>query len=262
MEKRNNREEIPKRSIIAKHGGYRKLDSFTLAYLIQLGTYRFCEEFLNRRNDPCGRQFDQMTQAARSGRENIIEGSERAGTSSGTEIRLTDVARASLGELKGDYEFWLVRRRVAPWPQASAEAQAVYELRLDPNPIQPGDDLHRSSKYIMAQYDKFARWLESDDPDIVANAMLILLSRVLNMLGKQLKAQGNTFVEEGGFRERMTAVRLEERDRQQADPDAPECPECGARMVKRTARAGKTPGQPFWGCGRYPECRGTREFEG
>jgi hypothetical protein len=70
-------------NLFAKHGGYRKLDSFTLATVIQLGTWRFCERFLDRKNDPCGRQFDQMTQAARSGRANIVEGSERAGTSRG-----------------------------------------------------------------------------------------------------------------------------------------------------------------------------------
>lgn len=105
-----------------------------------------------------------MTQAARSGRANLIEGSERAGTSCGTEIRLTDVARGSLGELKGDYA------------------------------------------------------------NTVANAMLILLSRVLNMLGKQLAAQGQTFTKEGSFHERMAAARIEERDRQQADPTPPNAP--------------------------------------
>ncbi len=70
-------------------GGHRWLDSFVLASVIQLGTLRFCERFLNRSNDPCGRQFDQMTQAARSGRMNIIEGSERSATSKETEMRLT-----------------------------------------------------------------------------------------------------------------------------------------------------------------------------
>ena len=246
---------------IKKYGGYRKLDSFTLAYIIQLGTWRFCETFLNRRNDPCGRQFDQMTQAARSGRENIVEGSERAGTSSGTEIRLTDVARASLGELKGDYEFWLVRRHIAPWPQDYVEAKAVFNVRLDPNPLQTSSDLHESSNYIMVQYDKFAQWLDSDNADTVANAMLILLNRVLNMLGKQLAAQGKAFTQEGGFHERMAAARVEERDRQQVDPNAPECPECGKPMRKRTARTGKNAGKPFWGCTGYPDCHGIREVE-
>jgi restriction system protein len=93
-----------------KYGGYRKLDSFTIASIIQLGTWRFCRTFLNSTNDPTGRQFDQMTQAARSGRVNIAEGSERASTSTKTEMKLADIARASLAELKNDYEFCLLTR--------------------------------------------------------------------------------------------------------------------------------------------------------
>ena len=79
------------------------------------------------------------------------------------------------------------------------------------------------------------------------------------MLNHQLKAQGESFRQEGGFRERLTAVRIEERDKQQADPNAPLCPECEKPMRKRTAKTGKHAGQPFWGCTGYPECTGTRE---
>jgi hypothetical protein len=93
-----------------KHGGFRKLHSFTLATLVQLETLRFCRRLLTHDHrltpgkfyDPKGRQYDQMTQAARSGRQNIIEGSERSSTSKDTEMKLTDVARASLSELRGD----------------------------------------------------------------------------------------------------------------------------------------------------------------
>jgi restriction system protein len=244
-----------------KHGGYRKLDSFTLASVIQLGTWRFCETFLNRTNDPCGRLFDQMTQAARSGRQNIVEGSERAGTSKGTEMTLTDVARASLAELKGDYEFWLIRRGSAPWKVPSPEAQAVFDVRLDENHLKKGDGSHESALYLMAQYAKFAPWLDSNDSIQAANAQLILHNRVLNMLHRQLEAQGESFRQEGGFRERMMAVRLEERDKQQVGPASPVCPECGKPMRKRTAKNGKKAGQPFWGCTGYPECKGIREME-
>jgi len=95
-----------------KHGGFRRLHSFTLATLVQIETLRFCRRFLtfdhkeldSKFYDPKGRQYDQMTQAARSGRQNIIEGSERSATSKDTEMKLTDVARASLSELRGDYE--------------------------------------------------------------------------------------------------------------------------------------------------------------
>jgi len=246
-------------NLFDKHGGYRKLDSFTLASVVQLGTWRFCEAFLNRRNDPCGRQFDQMTQAARSGRANLTEGSERAATSRETEMKLTDVARASLAELKGDFEFWLLRSKRAPWKVPSPEATAVFDLRLDPNPLADGDGLHEASLYLLAQYAKFAPWLDAADSERAANAMLILLNRTLNMLNRQLKAQGESFRQEGGFRERLTAVRIEERDKQQADPNAPLCPECEKPMRKRTAKTGKHSGQPFWGCTAYPECTGTRE---
>jgi four helix bundle suffix protein len=114
-------------------------------------------------------------------------------------MRLTDVARASLAELKGDYEFWLLKRKRAPWKVPSPEAQAVFDVRLDPNPLKEGDGLHESGNYLLAQQAKFAKWLEADDPDGMANAMLILLHRVLNMLNRQLDTQGETFRQEGGI---------------------------------------------------------------
>jgi restriction system protein len=248
-------------NLFKKSGGYRKLDSFTIASIVQLATWRFCKTFLNRRNDPTGRQFDQMTQAARSGRVNIAEGSERAGTSTETEMKLTDVARASLAELKNDYEFWLLSRRKLPWKVPSPEACAVLDLRLDPNPLGEGDGLHEASAYLLAQYAKFARWLDSDDPDLVANALLLLIGRTLNMLGRQKKAQGEAFRQEGGFRERLTAARLETIDEQQAEAGAPECPECGKPMHRRLAKAGRNAGKPFWGCPGFPACKGTREID-
>ncbi len=248
-------------NLIDKHGGYRTLDSFTLARIIELGTWRFCEKFLNRKNDPCGRLFDQMTMSARSGRSNMVEGSERAGTSKGTEMRLTDVARASLAELMGDYEFWLLKRKSPPWLSGLPDAQAVYSMHLDPNPLGDGDGLHEAALYALKQFDKFSKWLESDDPDVVANAMLILLRRVIKMLNRQIAKQGEIFRDEGGFHERMTSVRLEEREKQQVEAGVPECPECGKLMRRRTARSGPNAGTPFWGCTGYPECKGTREVE-
>jgi four helix bundle suffix protein len=248
-------------NLFSKYGGYRKLDSYTVASVIQLGTWRFCTTFLDRRNDPAGRQFDQMTQAARSGRVNIAEGSERASTSTETEMKLTDVARASLAELKNDYEFWLLSRRKLPWKVPSPEAGAVLDLRLDPNPLGEGDGLHEASAYLLAQYAKFTRWLDSDDPDLAANALLLLIGRALNMLGRQKEAQGEAFRKEGGFRERLTAARLETRDQQQVEAGAPVCPECGKSMRQRTAKAGPHAGQPFWGCTGYPACKGVREVD-
>jgi four helix bundle suffix protein len=202
-----------------------------------------------------------MTQAARSGRVNIAEGSERASTSTETEMKLTDVARASLAELKNDYEFWLLARRKLPWKVPSPEACEVLDLRLDPNPLGEGDGLHEADCYLMAQYDKFSRWLESDDPDLAANALLLLIGRALNMLGRQKEAQGEAFCRTGGFRERLTAARLEARDLSQAEDGAPVCPECGKPMRQRTARSGQNAGHPFWGCTGYPACKGVRNVE-
>ena len=247
-------------ALIDKCGGYRKLDSFTLATVIQLGTVRFCERFLDRRNDPCGRTYDQMTQAARSGRQNIIEGSERAATSKETEMKLTDVARASLGELRGDYEIWVLKQRQAPWDAQSDEARAVYGVRLDPVSESAGC-AHESGVYLLEQEKKFTPWVDHADSLVAANALLILIQRAIRILNKQLEAQGQMFLESGGFRERLTSARLEERDRHEAVV-GPACPECGKPMRLRKARAGQNAGQAFWGCTAYPECKGTREVEG
>ncbi len=105
---------------------------------------------------------------------------------------------------------------------------------------------------------KFDRWLEADDHEVVANCLLILLSRTINMLGHQLQAQGERFVDEGGFREKLTGARVEARAVQDV---APACPDCGAPMKKRQAGRGRAAGTEFWGCTGYPKCRGVRQIE-
>jgi len=241
-------------SFFSKSGGYRKLHSYAFATIIQLGTLRFCQKFLNRTNDPCGRQYDQMTQAARSGRVNIAEGSERSATSRETEMKLTSVAKASLAELLNDYEMWLLNLGLAPWKRASPEAQAVYAI--NPDPALLGDDtLHDYAVHILAQAKKFAPWLESDDSATVANALLILITRTLGMLNNQLEAQGEAFKDEGGFREHLTAVRVEARAQKE---EAPLCPACQKPMTKRNSPHGL-----FWGCTGFSSgCRGTRPIDG
>jgi len=244
-------------SIFTKSGGYRKLDSFTLATIIQLGTLRFCQKFLKRDIDPCGRQFDQMTQAARSGRANIIEGSERSATSKEMEMKLTDVARASLGELRGDYEMWLLSLGQPPWKRDSHEAQAVFDVSVERPPLQ---DEHESGIHLLRAAGNFSQWLESEDSATAANALLILISRTIHALNQQLIAQGKAFEQEGGFREKLHAARVESRA---VAANAPSCPDCEAPMVKRKATQGKYAGQDFWGCTKYSEgCRGRREYEG
>lgn len=241
-----------------KHGGFRRLHSFTLATIIQIETLRFCRRFLTfdhrqageRFYDPKGRQYDQMTQAARSGRQNIIEGSERSATSKDTEMKLTDVARASLSELRGDYEILIIDREQLPWSVHSPEAKAVNTVSLDTPPFT--DDLvHESAKHALEQRKKYARWLDADDAVIVANAMLIIISRALNMLKSQIEAQGRAFEETGGFNERLMAKRIEAREKNR--PPSPDCPLCGKSMRQRKSAKGE-----FWGCAGFPDCKGTR----
>ena len=111
--------------------GYYWLDTWVLANVIQLATQDFCTRNLNHINDPCGRQYDQITQAARSVPANIAEGNSRHSTSKETEMRLTDVARASLAELANDYVNWLMRNEEAPWSAKSEEHKTVSNIPLD-----------------------------------------------------------------------------------------------------------------------------------
>jgi restriction system protein len=242
-----------------KHGGFRRLHSFTLATIVQLDTLRFCRRFLTQDPreagakfcDPKGRQYDQMTQAARSGRQNIIEGSERSSTSKDTEMKLTDVGRASLSELRGDYEIFILDRGGLPWSVHSPEAKAINAISLDDAPFND-DMVHESAKHALEQRKKYARWLDSDDAVVVANAMLVIIGRALNMLKSQIGAQGKAFEATGGFSERLTAKRVEAREQQKA-VDSPDCPQCGKSMRRRKSAKGD-----FWGCSAYPDCKGTR----
>lgn len=163
-----------------------------------------------------------MTQAARSGRQNIIEGSERSSTSMDTEMKLTDVARASLSELRGDYEMFILDRGQLPWSVHSPGARAINAISLDDAPF-ADDMVHESAKHALEQRKKYARWLDDDDAVVVANAMLIIIGRALNMLKSQIEAQGKSFEETGGFGERLMARRIESRAKQQT-ADAPRMP--------------------------------------
>ncbi len=244
--------------LIGGSGGYFKLDSWTLANIVQLGTLKFCERFLDLKNDPCGRLYDQMTQAARSGVANIAEGSARHHTSTETEMSLTDVARASLQELSGDYLNWLLRHDQVPWLKNSEDAQLIYTIRLSPCAYS-NDIQHDACARILADKKKFEPWLESNNSLIVANALLVLIARTCNMLNRQLQSQENDFRTTGGFRENLTKARLEARKLQNMAEGAPTCPICGAPMLKIVAKRGRNCGHEFWGCTKYPDCKGTRD---
>src|SRR6266704_4489779 len=111
--------------LIPKHGGYRNLKSFQLAQLVYDVTVRFCERYVDR----FSRTRDQMVQAARSGVQNIAEGSQASGTSKKTELKLTNVARASLEELRLDYEDYLRQRGLAQWPREDARRAELIARR-------------------------------------------------------------------------------------------------------------------------------------
>lgn len=244
---------------INRHGYY-WLNTWILANIIQLGTQDFCRRFLNLKNDPCGRQFDQMTQAARSGVANIAEGTSRHATSRETEMKLTDVARASLAELANDYLNWLLQQDQTPWSMTTREYHEIAHLPLD-KPTYTDDVLYQSSLHILAQKHKFDAWLLSGDSLTVARCMLVLCERLTMMVHKQIENQLSTFTEEGGFTEALTAERLKHRQEESLQQAAPLCPICGKPMIQRVAKKGKNSGKPFWSCSAYPECNGTRKVE-
>ena len=248
--------ENPKKKL-RPSGGYRKSASFQTATLIYDATYWFCEKFIDSRS----RTLDQMIQAARSGRQNIAEGSRAAATSSQTELRLINVARASLEELLLDYEDYLRHRHLKQWAVSSAEASAVREVpqRLKRDRSDQ-TDLTDQECWVL-----YASWLEHESPEVRANAIICLIHQANFLLDRQIAALEAAFVEEGGYSEQLAAARLVERARRgkelhrQSEPadSIPLCPQCGKPMVLRTVKAGKNEGQQFWGCTGFPECRGV-----
>ncbi|MBO7567567.1 MAG: four helix bundle suffix domain-containing protein [Bacteroidales bacterium] len=239
--------------------GYYWLDTWVMGNIIQLGTQNFCQRYLNRSNDPCGRQYDQMTQAARSVPANIAEGNSRHSTSKETEMKLTDVARASLAELANDYVNWLLLREKIPWSVKSEEHKQVCSVHLD-RPTYKDDVQHLSGIHILNQKHKLDNWLNSNDSIIEANCLLILCNRLIMMLSKQIVNQVDTFRETGGFTEALTAERLAYRTEKSIQNDAPMCPKCGKPMLKRVAKKGVNSGREFWSCSTYPQCNGTRSL--
>jgi len=250
---------MPKQMQI-RNFGYFWLDAWVMANIVQLATQDFCKRYLNRSNDPCGRQYDQMTQAARSVPANIAEGNSRHSTSKETEMKLTDVARASLAELANDYLNWLLQNEQLPWSVKSEEHKQVSAVLLD-KPTYKDDVQYYSSIHILAQKHKFDAWLCSNDSITEARCLLILCNRLILILNNLISNLLETFREEGGFTEGLTAERLAYRTEQSIKADAPACPKCGKPMIRRVAKKGVNAGKEFWSCSGYPECNGTRKVE-
>jgi four helix bundle suffix protein len=209
--------------LIVKHGGYRKLKSFQVAQLVYDVTVRFCNKYINSRS----RTHDQMVQAARSGVQNIAEGSQASATSKKTELKLTQVARASLEELKLDYEDFLRQRSLQQWDLNNTLRQELVDKRC-----QTADELaswvlevaKRGGRYGLGRQ---SRHVNRDGlpstrstvstlstevfPLLSANAALVLIAVACSLLDRQVERLAKDFETEGGFTERLYRVRSKKR---------------------------------------------------
>lgn len=203
--------------LIPKHGGYRRLKSFQVSQLAYDVTVRFCDKYIDR----FSRTKDQMVQAARSSVQNIAEGSQASGTSKKTELRLTNVARASLEELKLDYEDFLRQRGLNQWrcedtrrksliarryqtaDQVARWAKDVYDGQSGQNGRDGPDNKEQSTESTPS--------IRSTYPEIAANAALALIAVACSLLDRQLAAQAEAFEQEGGFTERLYRIRSQTR---------------------------------------------------
>ena len=183
---------------IPVHGQYKDLLSYQKAEVVYDVTFRFCQRFLNKGD----RTIDQMIQAARSGKQNIVEGSKASGTSKETEIKLTNVARSSQEELLIDYEDFLRVRDLKQWDKNSREAQYVRTM----------------GQRTPMTYESYREFCETRSAEVVANIAICLIHQTNFLLDQQLRRLEQDFVKEGGLRERMTKARLKQRNKR---PDGP-----------------------------------------
>jgi len=173
--------------LIPPHGGYRELKSFQQAELVYDATVKFCDRLIDRRS----RTHDQMVQAARSGRQNIAEGSQASGTSRKFELKLVSVARASLEELLLDYEDFLRQRGLPLWGKDQPTAQVIRRLAYEKN----------------RTYATYSSYIENSSPEVAANTIICLIHQTNYLLDQQLRQLEKAFLEEGGFTERLYQAR-------------------------------------------------------
>ena len=186
-EQQNNKGFIP------LHGGYKNLITYQKSEIIYDGTIYFTKRFFKKYD----RTIDQMVQAARSGKQNIVEASMASGTSKEMEIKLTNVARASLEELKIDFQDFLRTNKLPIWDKEHKLVARLRELNKIPN----------------ATYETFKKAIENESQEICANVMIGMINLVSYLLSKQIKALEIAFINEGGLKERMTKVRIEQRNK-------------------------------------------------
>ena len=182
---------------IPPHGGYAGLLAYKKALIIFQGTCRFCERFLEKRD----RTMDQMVQAARSGKQNIVEGSKISGTSKEAELKLLNVSRSSLEELLEDYTDFLRKRKVSSWTKNSREALFVRRLARKEN----------------VTYETYETYIDTRSAEVVTNFLICLIHQANYLLDRLIRKLEKDFLAEGGLRERMTRARLAQRAKQKRE---------------------------------------------
>jgi len=181
------------KGFIPSHGGYKNLITYQKSEFIYDGTIYFTKRFFQNYD----RTIDQMVQAARSGKQNIVEASMASGTSKEMEIKLTNVARASLEELKIDYQDFLRTNKLPIWDKEHKLTTRFREINKTPN----------------ATYATYQKAIEHEQPEICANSLICLINIVSYLLAQQIKSLEKAFMNEGGLRERMTKARIETRNK-------------------------------------------------
>jgi four helix bundle suffix protein len=183
----------PPNGVIDPHGGFRELKSYQMSEIVYDGTVKFCDRWIGRRS----RTHDQMVQAARSGKQNIAEGSMASGTSKKFELRLVSVARASLEELLLDYQDFLRQRKLQLWQKTHPKAGEVRQL------------CYRKNR----SYKTYRTYIEDSPPGVAANAMICLIHQTNFLLDQQLRQLEQQFLQQGGFTERLYHRRRQARKR-------------------------------------------------
>ena len=188
-----NRSEKSKPDLIPPHGGYRNLKSYQTAEIVYDATAVFCNRFIDKRS----RTHDQMVQAARSGVQNIAEGSMASATSKKTELKLTGVARASLEELLLDYKAFLRQKGLRLWDKDSQEAMTVRKK-------------YQSDKSDLSDMsDPYSIKIAS--PEVAANTLICPINQASYLIGRQLQRLEQQFLNEGGFTEKLYQRRMQAR---------------------------------------------------
>jgi four helix bundle suffix protein len=201
---------MEKRPLIPSHGGFRNLHAFKLSEVVYDATLVFCERFVDKKS----RTTDQMIQAARSGRQNIAEGSVDSGTSKKSELYLTNIARGSLVELQLDYEDFLRQNGLPIWekddPRCMKIRAKAFELDQNPksNQSDKSNQNHLPKRYRKdIAYPLYAKFFETASAEIAANTAICLINQATYLLNRLLARLEKDFVEKGGFTERLYEVR-------------------------------------------------------